>query len=134
MADIIAIKPHQRSADTVQTPGMVRQAGIAKEVCGSQALWVGFVSAPPGASGAHHHGGAESGIYVLQGRVRMHFGEQLENTLIAEPGDFLYVPPNTVHVEENLSDSEPAQFIVARNTSDVLVVNVPDPRATTEPL
>jgi uncharacterized RmlC-like cupin family protein len=128
MADVVVIKPDQRSANTTQTTGMVRQAGIAPGVCGSQGLWVGFVSAPPGASGVHHHGDAESGIYVLKGRVRMSFGEALENSIIAETGDFIYVPPNTVHVEENLSATEAAELIVARNSAEFMVVNVPQPR------
>ena len=130
MEKVVLIKPHQRSANTSQTPGMVRQAGIAPDVCGNQGLWVGFVSAPPGISGAHHHGDAETGIYVLRGRVRMYFGEKLEDSLVAGPGDFLYVPPQTVHAEENFSDTEPVEFIVARNSADLLVVNVPDPQET----
>ena len=129
MAEIIHIKPHQRSANTAQTPGMVRQAGIAPDMCGSKGLWVGFVSTPPGtASGSHHHGDAESAIFILRGQVRFYYGEKLERTIIAEPGDFLYVPPQAVHVEENLSTTEPVEFIVARNSTDILVVNVPDPR------
>jgi uncharacterized RmlC-like cupin family protein len=45
-----------------------------------------------------------------------------------EAGDFLFVPPNEVHVEENLSDSEPVEFITSRGCTSMLVVNVPDPR------
>jgi len=132
MKHIILVKPNQRSANTAQTPGMIRQAGIAPDVCSSKGIWVGFVSTPPGvASGAHHHGDAETAIYVLRGRVRMYFGKKLENILIAEPGDFLYVPPNTVHIEENLSDTEPGELIVARNAASFMVVNVPDPREAT---
>ena len=58
----------------------------------------------------------------------MHFGETLESSLIAEAGDFIYVPPRTIHVEENLSTTEAAELIVARNSADFMVVNVPDPR------
>ena len=47
---------------------------------------------------------------------------------LTEPGDFLYVPPQAVHVEENLSATQPVEFLVARNSADILVVNVPDPR------
>ena len=43
-------------------------------------------------------------------------------------GDFIYVPPRTVHVEENLSDTDQAELIVARNAAEYLVVNVDDPR------
>ncbi|MQF48801.1 cupin domain-containing protein [SAR202 cluster bacterium AC-647-N09_OGT_505m] len=128
MGDVVLIKPDQRGVNTSQTPGMVRQAGIAPEVCASRGLWIGFVSTPPGPSGAHHHGDAESGIYILRGRVRMHFGNMLQRSLIAEAGDFLYVPPHTVHVEENLSTTETAELIVARNSADFMVVNVSDPR------
>ena len=129
MEDVILVKPDQRSANTAQTPGMIRQAGIAPGVCSSKGIWMGFVSTPPGvASGPHHHGDAETGIYVLRGGMRMYFGERLENILIAEPGDFFFVPPNTVHVEENMSDTEPGELIVARNSTDFMVVNVPDPR------
>ena len=128
MGEVVVIKPDQRSFDTAQTSSMVRQAGIATEVCGSRGLWVGYVSSPPGSSGAHHHGDAESGIYVLHGSIRLHFGDGLERSIDAETGDFIYVPSNTVHVEENLSLSEPAELIVARNASEYLVFNVPDPR------
>jgi uncharacterized RmlC-like cupin family protein len=127
MTDVVLVKPDQRSANTAQTTGMIREAGIAPDVVGSTGLWVGFVSAPPGASDAHHHGAAESGIYVIKGRVRMHFGENLEKSVDAEAGDFLFVPPNTVHVEENLQD-EAAELIVARNSAEYLVVNVTNPR------
>jgi uncharacterized RmlC-like cupin family protein len=109
---------------------MVRRAGIAADVCGSRGLWIGYVSSPPGPSGAHHHGDAESGIYVLSGRVRMHFGDALDRSVEAEAGDFIYVPPQTIHVEENLSETDQAELIVARNTGEYLVVNVPDPRET----
>ena len=61
--------------------------------------------------------------------VRMHFGDGLEETVDAAAGDFIYVPPNTVHVEENVSATDPAELIVARNTAEYLVVNVDDPRA-----
>ena len=126
MADVVVVKPDQRSANTAQTPNMVRQAGVASDTCGSRGLWLGYVSSPPGPSGAHHHGDAESGIYVLKGRVKMHFGDSLGKSVVAEAGDFIYVPPGTVHVEENLSDAEPAELIVARNSAEYLVVNVDD--------
>jgi len=127
MEPVRLIKPRQRSANTAQTPGMVRRAGISPDLTSSKAFWMGFVSAPPGASGAHHHGTAESGIYIVKGRIRMYYGEKLEHVLEAEAGDFLYVPPLTIHVEENMT-KEPVDLVVARNAGDFMVVNVPDPR------
>ena len=58
----------------------------------------------------------------------MHFGADLALSVDTEAGDFIYVPPQTVHVEENLSDTEPAELIVARNSAEYLVVNAPAPR------
>src|SRR5437867_1512048 len=131
MSDVVLIKPHQRSANTAQTPGMIRQAGIHPETCKNDGLWMGFVSTPAAtASGAHHHGDAESGIYMLRGRIRFFFGDKLEQTIVAEEGDFIFVPPNAVHIEENLSPNEPVEFIVSRNSTTMMVVNVPDPRVS----
>jgi uncharacterized RmlC-like cupin family protein len=129
MADCVLIKPHQRSQNTAQTPNMIRQAGIAPDLVGNRGLWFGFVSTPAAlASGAHHHGDAESGIYILKGSIKFYFGDNLEKQLVAEEGDFLYVPPSVVHVEENLSAKEPVEFLVARNSATMMVVNVADPR------
>src|SRR5688572_10613847 len=123
------IAPKDRTQNTAQTPGMRREAAIAPDTVGSRGLWAGFVETGPAlCSGAHHHGEAESGIYVLKGRVRFYFGEKLEHTIEAESGDFVYVPPMEVHMEENMDGDQPAEVIVFRNASDVLVVNVPDPR------
>jgi uncharacterized RmlC-like cupin family protein len=125
MERIILVKSGERVTDTTQTSGMIRQEGVGAETCGNNGLWVGFVSSPPGPSGAHYHADAESAIYVIKGRIRMHFGENLELSVDATDGDFLYVPPNTVHIEENLSKDEMVELIVARNTTSSLVVNVP---------
>ena len=126
MADVVVVRPEQRSVNTSQTLNMVREAGIAPDTCGSLGLWIGYVSSPPEPGGPHHHGDAESGIFVLKGRVAIRFGDALDKSVQAEAGDFIYVPPNTVHLEENLSDEEPAELIVARNSAEYLVVNVPD--------
>lgn len=127
-APIRVVQPHERNPATAQTPGMVREAGIAPETAGSQAIWMGFVSTPIGSrSGAHHHGDCESTIYVLRGRCRFFYGEKLRETVEVKAGDFIYVPPGAIHAEENIGE-ETLEFIVARNCAGMLVVNVPDPR------
>lgn len=119
------IRPDERDSSTSQTSGMRREAGICGTTAGSEGLWMGVGFNDPGQeSGAHHHGHSESGIYVLQGRIRFRFGERLENVVDTEPGDFIFVPPYEVHSEENLSTTEPAQFLLARNTQEAIVVNV----------
>lgn len=129
MSGVKLVRPHERDTTTAQTPGMKREAGIAPSTVGSRTLWSGFVSTPPGTkSGVHHHGDCESGIYIIRGRMRFSWGPKLEHTVEAGEGDFIFVPPNEIHMEENLSESEPVEFIVSRGCTDMLVVNVPDPR------
>ena len=124
MEKVILVKRDQRFNETTQTSNMIRQVGVGKETCESKGLWVGFVSSPPGPSGPHHHGDAESAIYVLKGNIRMYFGDNLDQFVDASDGDFLYVTPNTVHIEENVSENEMVELIVARNTTESLVFNV----------
>jgi uncharacterized RmlC-like cupin family protein len=119
------------SPQTSQTPGMERLAAIAADTVGSKDLWAGVATMAPGArSGAHHHGDCESVIYVLSGRIHFRFGERLEESAEAGPGDFIYVPPHVVHQEINASDSEGIDSIVIRSSQENVVVNVDLPRKT----
>lgn len=123
------IRPEQRDRGTAQTPGMRREAAISSALTGAKGIWMGVaVNAPAARSAAHHHGESESGIYILRGRVRFCFGDRLEHELVAEPGDFVFVPPWEVHTEENLDAQGEAELVLARNTMEAIVVNVPDPR------
>ena len=75
-------------SNTAQTPGMDRKAAINFARVGAQKLWAGTVHIHPDAkTGAHHHGPLESVIYVVRGRARMRWGEKLEFTAEARPGD-----------------------------------------------
>jgi len=123
------IRPSERDGGTAQTPGMKREAAISAGLCGSAGLWMGTaVNAPGAASGAHHHGTNESGIYILRGRVRFRWGERLEHFTDTGPGDFVFVPPFEVHTEENLDADEEAELLLARSSQEAIVVNVLDPR------
>jgi len=122
-------RPNERDGGTAQTPGMKREAGISDRLSGSNGLWMGTaVNAPGQNSGAHHHGPNESGIYILRGRVRCLWGAELEHVVDTEPGDFVFVPPYEVHLEENLDTAGEAELLLARNAQEQVVVNVPDPR------
>jgi uncharacterized RmlC-like cupin family protein len=44
----------------------------------------------------------------------LRFGERLEESIIAGPGDFLYIPDGVPHVVANASDTEPAVAVLAR--------------------
>lgn len=51
----------------------------------------------------------------MQGRVETRYGEGLKQSVVNVAGDFLFVPPDVPHQPINLSDTEPAIAIVARN-------------------
>ncbi len=124
------IHPNERDAGTAQTAGMRREAGVSAKTTDSKGLWMGMgINSPGACSDVHHHGESESGIYIVKGRIRFRWGDKLEHSQDAEPGDFVFVPPYEIHSEENLDPDNPAEFLLARNTMDAIVVNVPDPRA-----
>jgi len=120
-------------SNTAQTPGMNRAAAITHARAGAEKLWAGTVVIHPKAkTGAHHHGPVESVIYVVSGRARMRWGEQLEFVAEAGPGDFIYVPPYVPHQEINASDDEPLSCVLVRSGQEPVVVNL-DIAAVEEP-
>jgi uncharacterized RmlC-like cupin family protein len=117
---------------TPQTPGMNRAAAITYARAGAAKLWAGTVTIHPNAkTGAHHHGEVESVIYVVRGRARMRWGERLEFTAEAGPGDFIYVPPYVPHQEINASPSESLECVLVRSGQEPTVVNLDIPAAET---
>ena len=115
----------QLDSNTPQTPGMTRAAAITFARVGAQKLWAGTVHIHPDAkTGAHHHGPLESVIYVIRGRARMRWGEQLQFTAEAGPGDFIYVPPFVPHQEINASPDEPLECVLVRSDNEAVVVNL----------
>jgi len=111
--------------NTPQTPGMSRAAAITHARAGAEKLWAGTVTIHPDAkTGAHHHGDLESVIYVVRGRARMRWGERLEFTAEADPGDFIFVPPYVPHQEINASSSEPLECVLVRSGQEPVVVNL----------
>jgi len=122
------VKGNELDVNTPQTPGMNRAAAITHASCGAEKLWAGTVVIHPKAkTGAHHHGLVESVIYVVSGKARMRWGDQLEFTAEAGPGDFIHVPPYVPHQEINASDTEPLSCVLCRSGQDPVVVNLDIP-------
>ena len=115
------------SGDTNQTSGMTRLEAISGKTVGSEKLWMGETHvAPTTSSGDHHHGEAETAIYVVSGNPRFVFLEDgAEKILQTGPGDYIFVPPYTPHREENPSPDTPAVVVIARSTQEGIVVNLP---------
>lgn len=107
---------------------MLREAAIANSTVGAEKIWLGYVELGPGlVSAVHHHGEAESGIYIISGQARFYTGDTLDAFHDASGGDFVWVPPHVVHVEMNRSQTEPVQMVVARSTQATLTFNLPTP-------
>jgi uncharacterized RmlC-like cupin family protein len=119
------IPGNQLDPNTAQTPGMNRAAAVNYARVGAEKLWAGTVTIHPNAkTGAHHHGPVESVIYVVRGKARMRWGEHLEFTAEAGPGDFIYVPPYVPHQEMNARADEPVEAVVVRSGQEPVVVNL----------
>src|SRR6478735_1932938 len=116
------------------TAGMDRAVAIDRARMGAQKLWAGTVHIHANAkTGAHHHGPLESVIYVVSGRARMRWGEKLEFTAEAGPGDFIYVPPFVPHQEINASSDDELSCVVVRSGQEPVVVNLDLPDVEPDP-
>ena len=116
----------QLSADTAQTAGMTRVEAISGRTAGSVGLWMGRTHLAPGlVSADHHHGGSETAIYVVSGHpVFVVSGAAGESRIETSPGDFVFVPANVAHREENPSPDIEAVVVIARSTQEAVVVNL----------
>lgn len=107
------------------TAGMNRATAINNARVGAQKIWAGTVHIHANAkTGAHHHGDLESVIYVVKGRARMRWGNNLEFTAEAGPGDFIFVPPYVPHQEINASTDETLECVLVRSGQEPVVVNL----------
>jgi uncharacterized RmlC-like cupin family protein len=119
------VRAGELDSNTPQTPGMTRAAAISHASAGAQKLWAGTVVVEPNAkTGAHHHGELETVLYIVRGRARFRWGENLEFAGEAGPGDFIFVPPFVPHQEINALPDEPVEAVVVRSGQDPIVVNL----------
>jgi uncharacterized RmlC-like cupin family protein len=129
------VRADELDRNTPQTPGMTRAAAITHARTGASKLWAGTVVVQPNAkTGPHHHGELETVLYIVRGRARMRWGDRLEFSGEAGPGDFIYVPPYVPHQEINARPDEPCEAVVVRSGQDPIVVNLdlesPEPAAS----
>jgi uncharacterized RmlC-like cupin family protein len=110
-----------------ETPrGVVGGSEISQASTGAHNLYMAVFRVPAGAqSRPHYHESCESAVYMLAGKLRVRWGDDLAEQVDLEPRDLVYVPPRETHVLENLSDSEPAEYVVARDAPLEDSVEVP---------
>jgi len=110
---IITVRP---STSIISKQRLNQFVGISGSNTGARGLSLNRVVIPPGVTAAaHKHVGSESAIYIVQGTVRTRYGACLEHSIVNREGDFLFIPPDVPHEPTNLSRTEPAVAIVARN-------------------
>ena len=106
--------------------GVVGGSEVSAATVGASGLFMSVFRVPPGArSRPHYHDACESAYLMLSGRMRIRWGERLEEEIVLEPHDLRYVPPHETHVLENLSESEAAEYVLARNSPVDDSVEVP---------
>src|SRR5947209_7325653 len=117
------VKP---GADREVPRGVVGGAEISQATAGALNIYMGVFRIPPSASSRpHYHENCESAVYMVSGSLKVRWGDKLENEVTLEPSDLVYVPPRETHILENLSESEPAEYVVARDSPHEDAVVVP---------
>jgi uncharacterized RmlC-like cupin family protein len=118
------VKP---SAEERATPrGVAGGSEISQATTGATNIFMGRFRVPPGAqSRPHYHENCESALYMLSGSIEIRWGDHLQDALVVEPGDLLYVPPRETHIVVNRSRTEPAEYVVARDSPTEDSVEVP---------
>jgi uncharacterized RmlC-like cupin family protein len=106
--------------------GVVGGSEVSQATAGANSIYMGIFRVPPGArSRPHYHANCESAVYMLRGKLDVKWGDDLEESVQIGPGDMVYVPPQETHILHNLSDSEAAEYVVARNSATEDSVEVP---------
>lgn len=106
--------------------GVVAGSEVSRQTAGAENIYMGVFSVPPGArSRPHYHANCESAVFMLAGSLEVRWGDELQDAVQITTGDMVYVPPRETHILHNLSDSEPAEYVVARNSPTEDSVEVP---------
>jgi uncharacterized RmlC-like cupin family protein len=98
--------------------GILYKQGLSGKNVGSKNLSINVATVPPGAIAyAHIHDGFEVMLFIVQGKVKHTYGENLSESVINEAGDFIYIKPGIPHEVFNIGDG-PLIAFVARSAAD----------------
>lgn len=98
--------------------GIRYMTGLSGKNVGAKHLSMNLATVPPGACAyAHIHDGFEVMLFILEGKVRHIYGDQLERQIVNEAGDFIYIEPGVPHEVYNIGEGN-LVAMVARSAAD----------------
>jgi len=113
---VIVVRP---TGETMSRQHLPYYVGISETTAGAKNTSMNLIVIPPaGAAEPHLQKGYETAIYLLKGRVATRYGHELEKSILCQEGDFILIKPDVPHQPINLSVTEPALAIIARNDPD----------------
>jgi uncharacterized RmlC-like cupin family protein len=111
------IKGKELKFETGREPPLMNKKGICSNTVENPGLKINRTLVPPGAiNQRHYHINCDAGMHILKGRLMMFLGPDHEmEEVIAEEGDFVFIPAGVIHGLANLSNTEPAELLAAKN-------------------
>ena len=110
---VVVVRPTAEIMSRQQLPYYV---GISEVTAGAKNISMNLIIIPPaGAAEPHLHKGYETAIYIVRGTANTRYGQKLENSVICQEGDFIYIKADVPHQPINLSATESVVALVARN-------------------
>src|SRR4030095_1353155 len=101
---VVVVRPTSEIMSRQQLPYYV---GISEVTAGAKNISMNLIIIPPrGAAEPHLHKGYETAIYMLRGRVDTRYGQKLENSVICQEGDFIYINADVPHPPITLTATE----------------------------
>ncbi len=99
--------------------GFTYGAGVSRETVGAQKICMNLLPIPDGAMAkAHYHDGIETIAYVVEGECHVHYGDQLEKSVLVKAGDHCLVGAGVPHAPRNASGAMCRALIAHSSGSD----------------
>ena len=99
--------------------GFTYGAGASAETVGAQQVCMNVLPVPIGARAkAHYHRGIETIAYLLDGECAVYFGDRLEQLLVLQAGEQIYIPADVPHAPCNESAAPCTWIVVHASGSD----------------
>ncbi|MCG7522515.1 cupin domain-containing protein [Ruegeria sp. Ofav3-42] len=110
--------------DGPSTPGQQRKTAYS-----GNGIWVGQceVTARDQPSQRHHHKDYDSIMYMLEGRIRVDWGENGEKSFELGPGDYGFFGRKVIHRAQIIDAPENCRYIFVRLGEGESVENVDGP-------